>query len=355
MSCSHEHTSSIMNQACCFHDLLLVTITDLGYALKPNGKIPRYITRILHTYYINTGKRMRDGKRLRSLLFVPSNDRKMIDKIDTLRPDAFILDLEDSVPKDQKEEARRVIAEKMSNRKTKGDDIDIFIRINDLGAEYSQADIAETICPGICGYLIPKFESVNELTRIAELISQIEKKQKIIHGKTKLMLLVESLKGINELKSLQMKELFGRLNALVLGGEDYLSSLSCFFVGSEDMLDFARKMILLYAKSNDLLAIDTVYKSFRDPEGLKSETNKIARMGFDGKLAIHPNQIEIINNSFKPSDEEMERIKLILKYREIIERNGAIDVNGNMLDTAHLKWAQKAANSLDEMNDQRSW
>ena len=297
---------------------------------------------------------MRHGKRLRSLLFIPSNNRKMIDKIDTLKPDAFILDLEDSVPKDQKEEARRVIAEKMSNRKTEGDDIDIFIRINDLDTEYPQADIAETICSGISAYLVPKFESVDKLTKIAELISEIEKEQEFIHGKMKIMLLVESLKGINELKSLQVKELFSRLNALVLGGEDYLSSLSCFFVGSEDMLNVARKMILLYAKSNNLLAIDTVYRNFRDPEGLKSESHKIARMGFDGKLAIHPNQIEIINKSFNPSEEEMEGIKLILKHKKIIERNGVIDVNGNMLDTAHLKWAQKVANNLDEMNNEKS-
>ena len=109
-------------------------------------------------------------------------------------------------------------------------------------------------------------------------------------------------------------------------------------------------MILLYAKSNNLLAIDTVHKNFRDPEGLKSETDRIARMGFDGKLAIHPNQIETINDSFYPSGEEMERIELILKHKEAIESKGVIDVNGIMLDAAHLKWAQKVANNLDGMN-----
>ncbi|GAG93753.1 unnamed protein product [marine sediment metagenome] len=131
--------------------------------------------------------------------------------------------------------------------------------------------------------------------------------------------------------------------------EDYYSNFSIFSEISPDILDFVRRNILINAKARNLLAIDTVYKSFKDVSGLKEETDKIVKMGFDGKLVIHPGQIEIINTSFTPTKEEIERMEVILENKDRIEKEGAISINGIMYDPPHLRWAQKVKDYLDRI------
>lgn len=286
-------------------------------------------------------------KVLRSLLFIPADRKKMVDKIDVLKPDAFILDLEDSVSATQKKTARDNIIQKLKKINSKNKLKSIFIRVNDLNSEYIEQDINETISSKISGYIIPKFESADKVKKIADFISKKEK-EKDIAQKTKLILMVESPKGVLELNNI--KKISNRVIAIALGGEDYLSGVSLFSETSFDILDFARKMVLLYAQSGNLLAIDTVHKNYKDLNGLKIETDKIVRMGFNGKLAIHPNQIEIINKSFTPTDEVIKRAQAILEHKDKMEKEGAISIDGIMFDLVHLKWAQKVKDYWDKID-----
>lgn len=285
---------------------------------------------------------------LRSLLFIPADRKKMVDKIDILKPDVFILDLEDSVSIAQKKTARDNIFYKVGEIDLKNRFKDIFIRVNDLDSEYIYEDINETISSKISGYMIPKFESIDKVKEIVIFISKKEKEKDIPQEKIKLILMIENAKGIIELNNIE--KLPNRVIAIAFGGEDYLSSISLFSGNSFDMLDFARKMVLLYSNSRNLLAIDTVYKNYKDLDGLKIETDKIVRMGFNGKLAIHPNQIEIINKSFTPTNEEIKRMETILKHKDKIKKEGVISIDGIMFDLVHLKWAQKIKDYLAEID-----
>ena len=281
---------------------------------------------------------------LRSLLFIPANRKKMLDKMDILKPDAFILDLEDSVPEEYKDLARDNILEKL--RESRQDGNNIFIRINEIDSRHVYKDIDKTIKLEILGYILPKFENTVQLKKIMDYISKKEKEYKI-PSEIKIILMIESSRGLLELDNNGI--ISDRIIGLALGGEDYLFSLAVLGRISEDMLDFARKKIILHAKAEGILSIDTVYKDFKDIEGLKKELRKIVSMGFNSKLAIHPNQIDIINSAFTPSEEEIEKMKMVLRYKEKILSQGAININGVMYDLPHLKWSQKIKDYLDKI------
>jgi len=283
----------------------------------------------------------------RSILFIPAASKKMLEKINVLRPDIFMIDLEDCVPENQKDTARNNIIKKFESIDQKELKIPIFIRINDLDSKYFKDDIKKIVSGKLSGVMIPKFESHAKLEKLEEYLDKIEKDNKLDIGKIKVILQIESSKGIKELSTLE-EGFSNRVIGIAFGSEDYLGSMKSYREVTRDMLDFARKSILLYSKSLKLLTIDTIYKNFKDLEGLKKETSKIAQYGFDGKLAIHPNQIEIINSSFMPSEEEIKAVKEILKYKKKIENKGAISIDGNMLDIAHLRWAVKIDRILKE-------
>lgn len=307
----------------------------------------------------------------RSLLFIPSASIKMLDKIDILRPDAFILDLEDSVPEDKKAQARENIKNKLqeiifksenkpenntandsgnnhdNNRANKPS---VFIRINGLGTQHFLKDIEETISPAVSGYMVPKFESFNKLSQVIDFILKQEEEKNIISGKIKILLMIESPKGIIELVNPdKYNHISERLAALTIGWEDFTREITDFGEISTGLLDLARMLIIFYAKANGLLALDAVYRNFSDDDGLRAESSKAVKFGFNGKLAIHPKQIDIINSCFMPDKHEIEKMELILQNRERIEKDGAINIDGVMYDPPHLIWALKVKKYLDKV------
>jgi citrate lyase subunit beta/citryl-CoA lyase len=189
--------------------------------------------------------------------------------------------------------------------------------------------------------VIPKFESLMKLADLVRELSALESRTGRGNGEVKLILQLESMKGFRELLGSGNAPVSGRLVGLALGAEDFAASLSTFSAVDPDMIAFARKLLMLHARSLGVLSIDTIHADFRDLAGLRSESARIARMGFDGKLAIHPSQIEVINACLSPSPEDIERARGVLEHAPEIEERGAIAVDGLMFDRAHLNWALK--------------
>lgn len=284
-------------------------------------------------------------KTLRSFLFIPSDKKRMLNKIGLLSPDAFILDLEDSVSPENKEQARNNIADKLKEPGI--EEKTIFVRVNDIGSGYIYDDINMTISRKLEGYVIPKFENIEKLKEIFKFILKKENEVKIQPGSIKIILMVESSKGLLELN--KIKSPLDRIIGLALGAEDYLFSLSGAKEISGEMVDFARKIIITYSKSNNFLSIDTVYRDYKNNQGLKDVTGRVAAFGFTSKFAIHPEQINIINSSFTPTKKEVEKAKIILNHKKDIEKKGAISIDGVMYDPPHLKWAKKITDYMDNI------
>jgi citrate lyase subunit beta/citryl-CoA lyase len=211
----------------------------------------------------------------------------------------------------------------------------------------------DTAQNGLFGYMIPKFE---DIARLKEFIEHVVKREKEfeIKEKLKIILMVESPKGLLELRNIDHhydKNLSERIAGLALGGEDYLENLTISGKISKDMIGFARMEIILFARAKNILAIDTVYPDFRDTVGLEEELKRIISMGFTSKLAIHPTQVEIINSGFCPNDLDIGKMEKILSHRKDIEDIGVISIDGVMYEKPHLRWALKLKKYLDELNN----
>lgn len=287
---------------------------------------------------------------LRSFLFVPADKRRMLDKISGLDADAFILDLEDSVSSHNKEEARINISSMLpllkESKKT------IFVRTNEADSIEAERDMVMTISADLEGYIIPKFEDMGILERFVCKLEKLEKREAITK-KTPIILMIESPKGVLELRRLgleEKKDINDRITGIALGGEDYRESLAISRQISKNALDPARNEIILFTRSQGLMAIDTVYPDFKDIKGFKTEIKNIISMGFTSKLAIHPAQIEIINGGFYPSETDIYKMELILSHKREFEDKSAINIDGKMYDMPHLKWAQKLNKYINDLN-----
>ena len=287
---------------------------------------------------------------LRSFLFIPSDKKHMLDKVVVLRPDAFILDLEDGVNSSNKELARNNIKTLFLTPKIS--EKIIFVRTSSINSSHIKKDIDYTINNNLHGYIIPKFENYSDLQELLNYISSLEKK-KNINSRLKLILMIETSKGLSSIRDThKISELNkeNRIKGIAFGGEDFKEDLSSFSQISDNMFDFARKEIILAAKTANIMAIDTVYRDFMNNQGLKTELEKIVAMGFNSKLTIHPNQIEIVNQAFTPSTELIKKMNLLLKNQEKIKKEGAIAVGKIMYDLPHLKWAIKLKKYIERIN-----
>jgi citrate lyase subunit beta/citryl-CoA lyase len=265
----------------------------------------------------------------------------MLGKIASLEPDAFIVDFEDGVPPDRKQLARDNLRASPWSRCDAGSRPPVFVRINDLESQLWLEDVRAALETPIAGLVIPKFESFDRLADVDREATACEGRAGHRDGRTRLILQIESMKGFRELFASGDPPASRRLLGLALGAEDFASTLSTFSAIDSDTIDFSRRLLLLHARSMGVLCIDTIHADIKDLGGLAEQSLRIARMGFDGKLAIHPDQIEVINSRLSPSPEDAARARNVLEHRAEIEERGAIEAGGQMIDRAHLNWALK--------------
>ncbi len=286
----------------------------------------------------------------RSVLSIPSNREKMLLKAKKLSPDVVMFDLEDSVPVEEKDHARNQLIRFLKEEKVAAPLISY--RINPMTTPFAYRDIIEIVegaGESIDILVIPKAESAYEVGAVDILLSQIEKALGL-EKKILLEVSIETAKGM--LKAEEIVFSSDRIISLVFGIADYSISLGMFFKGysghgeEEDFypghrFHYPLSRMVMVAKAKGILAIDAPYGNFKDPEGLKRSCMISRYLGYDGKWAIHPAQIETINQIFSPSPEEVERCKKITTaYEEALKRGeGSVSVDGRMIDGATLRLA----------------
>jgi citrate lyase subunit beta/citryl-CoA lyase len=260
---------------------------------------------------------------------VPGDQTDKIEKAWRLRPDCVILDLEDGVAQSHKAIARQNL--QCALTQSRPSPPAILVRINP-GLFQLHEDLQAAAHPGVLGIVLPKCDSRKDVVKVARALGEIERAKDMPDQALKLFLLIESARGLLDMPSLAAGS--GRVAGLVFGAEDWCLDMGIARTRSGDELQIARWNIALCARAHGLLAIDTVYADFQDEEGLRHDTETIKRMGFSGKLAIHPRQIEAIHSIFAPSEKELaEAQALIAAFEEALAQGkGAIAVNGRMVD-----------------------
>jgi citrate lyase subunit beta/citryl-CoA lyase len=289
---------------------------------------------------------------LRSLLFVPGNRPNMFEKALGFSPDVFVPDLEDSVPTDEKANARAVAASFLAKLSDTGSLV--IPRVNSLDTGLLEQDLAAIITPKIYGLSIGKVQTVQEIAEICGLIEPLEQKAGLAAGRLKLIPWIESAKAIVNADEICSSS--KRIIAVAFGAEDFTNDMGIERTDDDSEIAYARSAVCIAARAADVVALDTPYFGFRDTDGLQRDANTAKKQGFKGKFAIHPAQIDIINATFSPSPQEVEHAKRVLAAFEAAEHQGrgSTSLNGKVIDVPVVKRARAILEMADRVANQVS-
>lgn len=275
----------------------------------------------------------------RALLYMPGDDRRKIQKAATLGVDSVCMDLEDGTALNKKAEARAVIAKAIKELDFGASER--CIRINSIGSGFESEDLSAALGARPDTIVVPKVESPEHVLWVSSRIEAHELAHGLPLGGIRLLIIVETAKGIMNLK--EIAEADKRLEAIIFGGEDFAASIGAVRTKAATELLYARQAVVTACAANDLQAIDIVFIDFKDSEGLRLEAEQGAGFGFSGKQIIHPNQVQAAQEAFTPSDEAIEYAKRIVESFEASQKEGkgAYALDGKMIDMPLLKNAQK--------------
>jgi len=275
----------------------------------------------------------------RALLYMPGDDRRKIEKATTLGVDSICMDMEDGVAANKKAEARAVIA--LAMKELDFGNSERCIRINSIGSGIEKRDLVAALATNPDAIVVPKIESAEQVKWVSEHIEGYELSSNLNIGAIRLLIGVETAKGILNLK--EIAEADKRLEAIIFGAEDYAASVGATRTKEATEVLYARSAVVTACAANDLQAIDMVYIDFKDSEGLRVEAEQGAGLGFSGKQVIHPNQVSVAQEAFTPSAEAIEYAKRIVESFESSQKEGkgAYALDGKMIDMPLLKNAQK--------------
>jgi len=270
----------------------------------------------------------------RSRLYAPGNNPRLLAGIDLHDADCILLDLEDSVPLQEKSAARILVKHLLMAL----DLPEAWVRINPLSS-YGANDLDEVVLGRPHGICLPKAESAADVEALAQSLSEKERELGIPVGTTYIMPIIETAKGILQAEEICTAD--ERVVVVSFGAEDFTRDMGA--KRTHDSLLFARSMLVTAAKSARIQASDTVYADLTDEAGLIAETKLARDLGFDGKGAINPRQIEPIHSVFSPSEEEIEEAMKVISTAEEAERKGmgAVALGGKMIDRPVLERARR--------------
>lgn len=276
---------------------------------------------------------------LRTLLFVPGNQERRIDKARSIPADAIILDLEDSVPLAEKNSARAMVSSSIDGLALKGQEV--FVRINALSTDHAVADIKAIAIPRLNGICLPKSESADDILRADALIANAERAADLKVGSIWLLALVETPKGI--LNVYEIASASPRVLGISFGPEDYTLEMGVKRTKEGAEIYYPRVVIAVACHAAGVLAIDGVYTDIRDEEGLNQDTRLARQMGFQGKLLIHPNQVNPVSQIFSPTEEEITHARGIVEAFEVALAQGQASTSfeGKMIDAPVAERARK--------------
>lgn len=279
----------------------------------------------------------------RSWLFVPGDSEKKLGKGAGTGADALIIDLEDSVAASRRPVGRELTCEYL---KTADRSIcKLFVRINPLDTSDALLDLAGVIAGKPDGLILPKAETVNDTHTLDNYLSALEVAHGIELGATKIFPIATETPGAM-LTLDGYRNASPRVTALSWGAEDLSAAIGATTnKDSNGQLTspyiLARSLCLMAAHAAAVQAVDTVHPDFRDDPGLAEQSNFARRDGFSGKIAIHPNQVAIINDAFTPSDEELAHAQAIIDLFNANPDAGTLSLDGKMLDKPHLTQAER--------------
>jgi citrate lyase subunit beta/citryl-CoA lyase len=283
----------------------------------------------------------------RSLIFVPGNSIRFVEKAKTLAADIICFDLEDSVPDNEKDAARRIIAETLLARRHEYGD-HIYVRTNSPESGLVPDDLKAVLQKGINGIVVPKVNDAYEMLEIKKNIVRLEKEQKT--DKIALMPSIETARGV--VNAYLIASADERIKALVFGVFDFLYDMRLDYDEHDPVgYSYVRAKIPVDARAAGVHAIDAIWQKIDDIDGLTRDATMARRLGYSGKSIIHPSQIEPVHKVFRPSKNEVEWAKKVVQaLGQAMKKGtgrGAVRLEGKMIDAVHYKQAKAILDAAD--------
>jgi len=280
---------------------------------------------------------------MRSFLFVPADSERKLAKGPASGADGLILDLEDSVATDRKKVARDMALAYLNGADRTGPKL--YVRVNALDTGLTLGDLATVMQGRPDGIVFPKCVGQTDLDLMSTYLDALEAREGIEAGATRILTIAtESAAAILALTAAPAKH--ARLIGHSWGGEDLMADLGALAKGPapgvyDDTFKLARTVNLMASVAAGVTAYDTVYPDIRNVEGLRAEAHDARRMGYGGKIAIHPDQVAIIHEVFTPTDAEIDWARRVIATFEGNPGAGVLTMDGKMLDKPHLVLARR--------------
>lgn len=275
---------------------------------------------------------------LRSLLFVPGNKANMLEKALGVAPDALVPDMEDSVPAAEKANARETIRSFLPRLAATGRPV--VARVNALETEWIEADLEAVVGAHVFGVSVGKVRGAGDIAAISQLIAARERRVGLNVGTVRLLPWIETAEAIVNVAEICRAS--GRIVGVAFGGEDFTNDMGIERLEDEAQIAYARQSLCIAARAAHVLALDTPYFKLRNPEGLRDNALRAKSIGFKGKFAIHPEQIDALNDCFSPSAAEIAHAERVVAAFEEAEQRGrgSTSLDGWVIDVPVVKRAR---------------
>ena len=284
---------------------------------------------------------------LRSLIFVPGNRANMLERALGFEADIIMVDLEDSVPPAEKVGARDIAAEWVPRLRQAGQRV--MVRANGLDTGLTRDELAAVISPDLYGVSVGKTESSWDLREIERIIEPLESRAGLEPGHTRLIPWIESARAIVNVN--EMASALSRTIAIAFGAEDFTNDMGIQRSDDGEEVYHPRCTVAIAARAAGVASLDSPYVAFRNPEGLRKDAGAARQMGYTGKFAIHPAQIETINELFSPLPEDVAYARRVMEawHEAEAKGRGSLDLDGKMVDVPVVKRAQNLLALVDEI------
>jgi citrate lyase subunit beta/citryl-CoA lyase len=288
---------------------------------------------------------------LRSLIFVPGNRRDMLEKARDFDADAIVADLEDSVPPAEKENARGVVRDMAPTLSGRGQKV--LVRLNSLDTGLTHDELAALIGPHLYGISIGKVESTWDIKECDRIASALEKGAGLEPGHLKIVPWIENSRAVMRVYDIAIAS--PRVVGLAFGAEDYTDDMDIQRTDEGDEVYFPRATVALAARAAGVAALDSPFVRFRDQDGLKREIEVALKLGFKGKFAIHPAQLDTINTMFSPRPEDVEYARRVMEAWDQAEAEGrgSTSLDGRMIDVPVVKRARSLLAMADAIAERK--
>lgn len=273
----------------------------------------------------------------RSLLFVPANVPRFVEKAAGIEVDIVILDLEDSIAPDAKATAREAAVQAAAKLKAAGRTV--FVRINQP-LDLAVRDIETALTADVAGLMLPKIAGPDHVRLLSEVVTKREQAAGIPEGRTRYALIIESCEGFAKMREIAASD--PRIFAMMLGSEDFTAALGA--AATPEVLVFPKQQMLIAARSAGVIPLGTIgsITGFGDVNGFREVVKRSRSFGFEGATVIHPNLVPALNEGFTPDAAEIEQAeRIVAAYEDAYAKGvGAIAVDGKMVDVPVVMRAQ---------------